>query len=75
MSTLVIKNLPEELHMRLRAQAHRNHRSLTKEAITMLEQALTHESVRRPLPPAVLLRSGRMLSIEDIESAIAQDRE
>ena len=37
MSVLVIKNLPEALHLRLKARAKRNHRSLTKEAIAILE--------------------------------------
>lgn len=37
MSALVIKNLPEALHHRLKARARRNHRSLTREAIAILE--------------------------------------
>lgn len=74
MTTLVIKNLPEELHARLRAQAQRNRRSLTKEAVTVLEQGLMRESARLPLPPPVQLRSGRTLTVEEIESAIADDR-
>ncbi len=31
MTTLVIKNLPDGLHARLKEQAQRNHRSVTKE--------------------------------------------
>ena len=34
MSTLVIKNLPEDLHARLKEQAERNRRSVTKEAVS-----------------------------------------
>lgn len=40
MSSLVIKNLPDALHARLKARAARNHRSLTKEAIALLEAAV-----------------------------------
>ncbi|MGH8507711.1 MAG: FitA-like ribbon-helix-helix domain-containing protein [Gammaproteobacteria bacterium] len=51
MSTLVIKNLPEELHARLKEQAQRHHRSVTKEVVSLIEAGL---EVRRPvleLPP------------------------
>lgn len=41
MSTLVIKNLPEKLHDQLRRQAERNHRSVTKEAVTLIEAGVT----------------------------------
>jgi len=40
MGALVIKNLPAALHERLKARAARNHRSLTKEAIALLEEAV-----------------------------------
>lgn len=40
MTSLVIKHLPEELHSKLKAQAKRHHRSMTKEAIALLEQGL-----------------------------------
>lgn len=40
MSALVIKNLPEPLHRQLKKRAERNHRSLTKEAIAVLEAAV-----------------------------------
>lgn len=36
MSTLVIRNLPDALHARLKAQAARNRRSMTKEAEALL---------------------------------------
>jgi plasmid stability protein len=44
MSALVIKNLPEDLHNRLKARAARNHRSLTKEAIALLEAGVSRPS-------------------------------
>jgi len=40
MATLVIKNLPESLHMQLKERALRNNRSLNKEAVAVLEKAI-----------------------------------
>lgn len=40
MATLTIKNVPEELHKRLRENAARNRRSINSEAITCLESVL-----------------------------------
>lgn len=37
MAALVIKNLPDAIHRRLKEQAERHHRSMTKEAIAQLE--------------------------------------
>lgn len=39
MGTLVIKNVPEPLHDKLKRQAERNHRSVNEEVIAILEQA------------------------------------
>jgi len=75
MSTLVIKNLPEELHARLKEQAQRHHRSVTKEVVSLIEAGL---EVRRPvleLPPPLKLKSGYRPTIEDIEAAIAEGQE
>lgn len=41
MPTLTIKNVPEELHERLKEQADRHRRSMNSEAIWILEQVLT----------------------------------
>jgi plasmid stability protein len=75
MSTLVVKNLPEELHEKLRRQAKRNHRSLNKEAVAVLEQALDGEPQPPELSPPLRLRGGYRPTIEDIETAIAEDRD
>ncbi|MEX2401130.1 MAG: Arc family DNA-binding protein [Rhodothermales bacterium] len=40
MATLTLKNIPTELHRRLKERAARNRRSLNNEAIHCLEQAL-----------------------------------
>ena len=45
MATLVIKNVPEELHKRLKENATRNQRSIDAEAISCLEKALATNRV------------------------------
>ncbi len=76
MSTLVVKNLPEALHERLRERAQQNHRSLTKEVIVLLEQGVLGPSRRQPikLPPPIKLKNGPVTT-EWIEAAIADGRE
>lgn len=75
MSTIVIKNLPDDLHARLKQRAEHNHRSMTKEVVHLIETGLGSGAAPRPLPPPVRLRSGRMLDIEEIEAAIAEGQE
>ena len=53
MASLLIKNLPDEIHQQLKAQAERHHRSLNKEVITLLETAVTQaaaEALPKPVP-------------------------
>ena len=76
MSTIVVKNFPDDLHGRLKERAERNHRSMTKEVVHLIAAGLGGElpplpPLPRPLPPPVALRSGRMATIEEIEAAIA----
>ena len=40
MPSLTLKNVPEEVHQRLKEQAERHRRSMNSEAIWILEQAL-----------------------------------
>lgn len=47
MPALVIKDLPAEIHRRLKDEATRHHRSMTQQAIVILEQGL-HRA--RPVP-------------------------
>jgi plasmid stability protein len=51
MPGLVIKNLPPELHSRLKERAARHHRSMTREVIAVLEEVLQSRAVAGPLPP------------------------
>jgi plasmid stability protein len=41
MPSLTLKNVPEDLHQRLKEQAERHRRSMNQEAIWILEQALS----------------------------------
>lgn len=58
MSTLVIKNFADDLHVRLKAQAERNRRSVTKEVISIIERDLTARRVAPKLSPPIKLKGG-----------------
>ena len=51
MPGLVIKDLPAKLHRKLKAQAARHHRSMTKEVLALLERALNEETQPNVIPP------------------------
>lgn len=55
MAALLIKNLPRELHERLRRRATQHHRSMNREVIAILEHELTLGGAP-VLPPPVKLR-------------------
>lgn len=78
MPTLVIKNLPEPLHERLKEQARQHHRSMNKEVVALIEQGLlaprSTRAPARPLPPLVRLSTGPVTT-EWIEAAIADGRD
>ena len=74
MSTLVIKKLPDALHARLRDQAERNRRSVTQEAISLIETGVVVPRVAPTLPPPVKLKGGPLTTAE-IEAAIDEGRE
>ncbi len=55
MPALLIKNVPPILHEKLKEEAQRHHRSMTKEALCILEQGLGAASARslrdvKPVP-------------------------
>lgn len=54
MPTLVVRELPEELHQRLKEYAAQNHRSMSKQVIVILEEMLM-ERHKRDLPEPVKL--------------------
>jgi len=53
MPGLVIKKFPEELHRRLKARATVHHRSLTREALAILEEGLMQPERPKALPTPV----------------------
>jgi len=51
MAGLLIKNLPPEVHMRLREEAARHRRSMTQQALLILEEGLGLKPPAEPPPP------------------------
>ena len=49
-AAILIKDVPPELHERLREAAARDHRSLNKEVIALLEAALSERPASLPPP-------------------------
>jgi plasmid stability protein len=56
MPTLTLKNIPEDLHARLKASAERNRRSLNSEILVRLEQGISRP-VLDPIVHAETLRA------------------
>jgi plasmid stability protein len=71
MASILIKDIPADLHERLRLAAQRDHRSLNKEVIALLEEALKPRSAE--LPPAI--RGTFALTPDWLEQAISEGRE
>ena len=72
MAALVIKDLPNDLHKRLKAEAERHRRSMTQQAVVILEHALrAFPPVRLPEPVTPL----RPISGSDIVRAIRKARD
>ncbi|MDX1531627.1 MAG: Arc family DNA-binding protein [Rhodothermales bacterium] len=81
MATITLKNVPDDLHRRLKERAARHHRSLNREAIRCLEEAVAAD------PPAeadlldrirrrreALAQRGLRLTQEDVDGAIDEGR-
>ena len=72
MASLLIRNLPPELHRRLKEQAARHHRSMTREAIALIEEALGSTGAVREAPPPY--RGEFDLTDDFVEEAKRSDR-
>jgi plasmid stability protein len=76
---LTLKNVPDELHARLKEQAVRNRRSLNAEAIHCLERGLgtvvIDPSELRHRLRVVRERAGGYLTGERVDEARQEDRE
>jgi plasmid stability protein len=73
MPAVLIKDLPRELHRRLRERAARNRRSMNQETIALLEEVLNGGAPGpAQLPP--LLATRRKLTDSWLKSAIRRGR-
>lgn len=81
MPSILLKNLPEHLHLGLKARAARNHRSLNKEAIALLEAGLasvpTNDVGAAQDPFEALLAAGDKMRADgvDFEAWAANSRD
>lgn len=71
MPGLLIKDLPPDLHEKLRESAARHHRSLTKEALALLEEILAKPRRETELPRAF---QGRVPLTEEILDRAKSER-
>lgn len=67
MSSLLIRGMPADLHERLRSRAGRNHRSMAREAISLLEEVLGNETMVREAPSSYSDGPGSERGPADIE--------
>ncbi|MBI3480536.1 MAG: Arc family DNA-binding protein [Nitrosomonadales bacterium] len=69
MSGLLIKDFPPELHRKLKEEAARHHRSMTRQALALLEQALSAETrnaaglLPKPLKPAKPVTASNVVAV------------
>lgn len=75
MPGLLIKNLPAELHRKLKEEAARQHRSMAKHVLAILEEALSTrpKGAAQVLPEP--LKPAKPISPERVVEAIRQARE
>ena len=78
MATLTLRNVPDELYERLKADATRNRRSLNQEAIAQLEQTAPRPRTSEEMI-AIMRRArervpGLWLTPEEIDAAITEGR-
>ena len=75
MPGLLIKDFPPELHLKLKEDAARHHRSMTRQALALLEQALlAPERNAADLLPAPL-KPAKQLEPDDVVAVIRKGRD
>ena len=79
MATITLKNVPDDLHRRLKARAAQNGRSLNREAIRCLDEGTRAPNSDALLEEAAAFRAklaakGVWITDADIEDAIEQGR-
>ena len=82
MATITLRNVPDDLHRRLKERAARNRRSLNGEAIRCLEAAVRSEAPEKTTLLARIRRrreelaeSGVWVTSEDVARAIEAGRD
>lgn len=70
MSTLVVKNLPDDIHERLRQLAKRNHRSVTEQTIKLIELSVSGKEDTANRPSLITVAGHRAMSREELETAL-----
>lgn len=72
MPSIVVKDIPEKLHKRLKAQAREHRRSMSQEILTILENGVVPPQ-RRKFPP--LVKANVLITDEMIDAAKREGRE
>jgi len=75
MATLVIKNLPDDVHAALKERAIRHRRSVTKEVVMLIESSLASGSRVAPDLPQPLKLKGKPITTREIDAAVAKGRD
>lgn len=75
MPGLLIKDLSPELHLRLKQEAARHHRSMTRQALVLLEQGLRGGSAKPVAAPPEPVDLGVVHDSEWIYRAVHENRE
>jgi len=80
MVTVTIKNIPEQIYERIKAQAKSNHRSINGEILSILEQAMSLPpiDVKTTLERARKVReltANYVVTADEIEKMINEGRE
>ncbi len=71
MASLILKNIPEKLHARLKEEAVKHRRSMMQEAIMILEESLDILPVEFPPP----VKANKTINQKMLKKAIAEGRE
>jgi hypothetical protein len=74
MPGLLIKDMPTELHRRLKESARKNRRSMTQQALVFIEEGLTGSSRATKLQEIRPARPNRRITDSLIERAIQESR-
>ena len=71
MTSLLLKNIPESLHKKLKEEAKRHRRSMIQETITILEENLNLASYDFPKP----VKGHKLIDQKILTKAIKEGRE